>query len=59
MTKSLHLIHLGKKERGDVVLHKAAVPRTLKEVRDNLVLPYRPEHIDMELLRKAVAELPK
>ncbi len=59
MTKSLHLIHLGKKERGDVVQPKTTAPRILKEIRDKIVLPYRPEHIDTELLRKAVAELPK
>jgi hypothetical protein len=56
MPKSLHLIHVGKKKRGDAKKKKKP-PLTLSEVRQRIELPFKADHINLDDLKRAVEQL--
>lgn len=59
MPKSMHLIHAGKKARGDLPKRKSPKPPlTLAEVRRRIKLPFTAEHFDPADLQKAIDQLP-
>lgn len=57
MAQSLHLIHRGRKLRGDKSPRRQRRDRTLAQVRAAIRLPYKPDHISEAEIRAGVRAL--
>lgn len=57
MPQSLHLIHRGRKLRGDKTMKRQKKTRTLAQVRAAIRLPFHPEHITEAEIQAGVRAL--